>query len=67
MPPSHEWPAVMAPSRDLTSTHPSYALEVHIRGVMHLQVEKLPPRVTTVLTAVVSSLVTWLTTHGLHW
>jgi hypothetical protein len=57
----------MAPVRDLTSEQPSYALEVHIRGVMHLQVERLPPRVTTVLTAVVSSLVTWLTTHGLHW
>lgn len=57
----------MAPSRYLTSEHPPYALEVHIRSVMHLQVERLPPRVATVLTAVVSSLVTWLTTHGLHW
>jgi hypothetical protein len=44
-----------------------YALELHIRGVMHLQIERLPPKITTVLTAVASSLITWLTAHGLHW
>lgn len=56
-----------APTRRAGSDLRSYALEVHIRGVLHIQVERLPPAVATVLTAVTSSIVTWLTARGLHW
>jgi hypothetical protein len=59
--------AVMTPTRGAAGNHPSYALEVHIRGVIHIQVERLPPVITTALTAVTSSVITWLAAHGLHW
>lgn len=48
------------------STEPSYALELHVRGVIHVQVERLPPVIGTLITSIVSALVTWLATGGVH-
>jgi hypothetical protein len=45
---------------------PSYALELHVRGVIHVQVERLPPVVGAVAASAVSVVATWLTTVGIH-
>jgi len=45
---------------------PSYALELHVRGVIHIQVERLPPVITTLITSVVSAIAAWLATGGIH-
>ena len=48
------------------STEPSYALELHVRGVIHVQVERLPPVIGTLLMSIVSAIATWLATLGIH-
>ena len=53
-------------SKGKNSTESSYALELHVRGVIHVQVERLPPVIGTLLTSIVSALVTWLATVGVH-
>lgn len=45
---------------------PSYALELHVRGVIHVQVERLPAVLGTLTTSAVSAIVTWLATTGIH-
>jgi hypothetical protein len=40
----------------------SYALEVHVRGVIHIQVERLPPVIGTLIASAVSALMAWLAT-----
>jgi hypothetical protein len=45
---------------------PSYAIELHVRGVIHVQVERLPPVIATLITTAVTSLLTWLTAVGVH-
>ncbi len=44
----------------------SYAVELHIRGVIHIQVERVPPLILTLLTTAVSSLLTWVATLGVR-
>jgi hypothetical protein len=53
-------------SKGKNSAEPSYALELHVRGVIHVQVERLPPVMGTLLTSIVSATVTWLPTVGIH-
>lgn len=43
-----------------------YALELHVRGVIHIQVERLPPVIGTLITSVVSALMAWLAAGGIH-
>jgi len=40
-----------------------YALELHVRGLVHLQIERLPPVVVTATSAIISAFITWLTTR----
>jgi hypothetical protein len=58
--------AVSVDSKGKNSAERSYALELHVRGVIHVQVERLPPVIGTLLTSVVSVTVTWLATVGIH-
>lgn len=44
----------------------SYALELHVRGVIHIQVERLPPVIGTLITSAGSALIAWLATGGIH-
>jgi hypothetical protein len=44
----------------------SYAVEIHIRGVIHVQVERVPPLVLTLLATAVPSLLAWLATLGIR-
>lgn len=44
----------------------SYALELHVRGVIHIQVERLPPVIGTLITPAVSALMAWLATGCVH-
>lgn len=53
-------------SKGKNSAEPSYALELHVRGVIHVQIERLPPVIGTLITSIVSALVTWLATVGIH-
>ena len=55
-----------ADSKGKNSAEPSYALELHVRGVIHVQVERLPPLMGTLLTSIVSAIVAWLATVGIH-
>ena len=55
-----------ADSKGKNSAAPSYALELHVRGVIHVQVERLPPAKGTLVTSIVSAIVTWLATVGIH-
>ena len=55
-----------ADSKGKDSAEPPYALELHVRGVIHIQVERLPPVLGTLLTSIVSAIVTWLATVGIH-
>jgi hypothetical protein len=48
------------------SAEQSYALELHIRGVIHVQVERLPPVLGTLIASSVSVIATWLATVGIH-
>jgi hypothetical protein len=57
---------VSADSKGKNPAEPSYALELHIRGVIHVQVERLPPVMGTLLMSIVSAIVTWLATVGIH-
>lgn len=43
-----------------------YALELHIRGIIHIQVERLHPVIGTLVTSVVSALMAWLAAGGVH-
>jgi hypothetical protein len=43
-----------------------YALELHVRGVIHIQVERLPPVIGALVTSVVSALMAWLAAGGVH-
>jgi hypothetical protein len=43
-----------------------YALELHVRGVIHMQVERLPPVIGTLITSGVSALIAWLATGCFH-
>ena len=43
-----------------------YALELHVRGVIHIQVEQLPPVIGTLITSAVSALIAWLATGCFH-
>ncbi len=42
---------------------PSYALELHIRGLLHLQIERLPRWLLPTVNTVLSALSTWLLTR----
>jgi hypothetical protein len=42
---------------------PSYALELHIRGLLHVQIERLPRWLLSTVNTVVSALCTWLLTR----
>ena len=53
-------------SKGKDSAEPSYALELHVRGVIHVQLERLPPVTGTLLTSIVSAIATWLATVGIH-
>ena len=53
-------------SKGKNSAGPSYALELHVRGVIHVQVERLPPVIGTLLMSIVSAIATWLATVGIH-
>ena len=53
-------------SKGKNSAEPSYALELHVRGVIHVQVERLPPVIGTLLMSIVSAIATWLATVGIH-
>ncbi len=44
----------------------SYAVEIHIRGIIHVQVERVPPLVLTLLATAVPSLLAWLATLGIR-
>jgi hypothetical protein len=57
---------VSAHSKGKNPSEPSYALELHVRGVIHVQVERLPPVIGTVLMSIGSAIVTWLATAGVH-
>jgi hypothetical protein len=57
---------VRVESKSKNSARLSYALELHVRGVIHIQVERLPPVMGTLLTSIVSAIVTWLATVGIH-
>jgi hypothetical protein len=57
---------VSADRKGKNSAEPSYALELHVRGVIHVQVERLPPVMGTLLTSIVSATATWLATVGIH-
>jgi hypothetical protein len=46
---------VSVDSKGKNSAEPSYALELHVRGVIHVQVERLPPVMGTLLTSIVSA------------
>jgi hypothetical protein len=48
------------------AAEPTYALELHVRGVIHVQVERLPVVLGTLITSVASAIVTWLATAGIH-
>jgi hypothetical protein len=53
-------------SRGKDSAEPSYAVELHVRGVIHVQIERLPPMIGTLLMSIVSAIATWLATAGIH-
>ena len=53
-------------SKGKNSAERSYALELHVRGVIHIQVVRLPPVMGTLLTSILSAIVTWLATVGIH-
>jgi hypothetical protein len=57
---------VSVDSKGKNSAEPSYALELHVRGVIHVQVERLPPVIGTLLMSIVSAIATWLATVGIH-
>jgi hypothetical protein len=57
---------VSVDNKNKNSAKPSYALELHVRGVIQVQVERLPPVMGTLLTSIVSAIVTWLATVGIH-
>jgi len=57
---------VSVDSKGKNSADPSYALELHVRGVIHVQVERLPPVIGTLLMSIVSAMATWLATVGIH-
>lgn len=42
---------------------PSYALELHIPGLLHLQIERLPRWLLPTASAALSALSTWLLTR----
>ncbi|MCW2935800.1 MAG: hypothetical protein JWM19_6762 [Actinomycetia bacterium] len=56
----------MAAGRGVPTRTQYYALEMHIRGVIHIQVERLPPVIATLITSAMSVLLTWLATAGIH-
>jgi hypothetical protein len=56
----------MAADKGKATGEPFYALELHVRGVIHIQIEKLPPVIGTLITSAVSALLTWLATVGVH-
>jgi hypothetical protein len=56
---------VSADSRKNARKSP-YALELHVRGVIHIQVERLPPVIGALVTSVVSALMAWLAAGGVH-
>jgi hypothetical protein len=43
-----------------------YALELHVRGVIHIQAERLPPVIGTLVTSVISAIMAWLAAGGVH-
>jgi hypothetical protein len=43
-----------------------YALELHVRGVIHIQAERLPPVIGTLVTSVLSAIMAWLAAGGVH-
>lgn len=53
-------------SKGKSQTEPSYALELHIRDVIHVQIERLPPVIGTLLMSIVSAIATWLAAVGIH-
>jgi hypothetical protein len=53
-------------SRNKSAGESSYALELHVRGVIHIQVERLPPVIGTLITSAASALVAWLATGCAH-
>jgi hypothetical protein len=57
---------VSVDSKAKDKAEPSYALELHVRGVIHVQVERLPAAMWTLLTSIASAIVTWLATAGIH-
>jgi hypothetical protein len=57
---------VSAGNKVKNSAEPSYALELYIRGVIHVQVERLPPVMGALFMPIVSSVVTWLAAVGIH-
>jgi len=43
-----------------------YALELHVRGIIHIQVERLPPVIGALITSVISAFMAWLAAGGVH-
>lgn len=41
----------------------SHALEVHVRGVLHIQIERMPRWLWPMMMSAVSALSTWLATR----
>ena len=48
------------------SAEPSYALKLHVRGVIHVQVERVHWVVGPLLTSIASAIVTLLAAAGIH-
>jgi hypothetical protein len=49
-----------------SSAEQSYALELHVRGVIHVQIERLPPVLGTLIASSISVIATWLATVAIH-
>jgi len=56
-----EWSMVSATSKG--DSDPSYALELHIRGLLHLQIEHLPRWLFPTVNTVLFALSAWLLTR----
>jgi len=43
-----------------------YAVEIHVRGVIHIQIERMPPALIAVMTSAGTAVLGWLTAHVVH-
>jgi hypothetical protein len=56
----------MSADSSKTARKTRYALELHVRGIIHIQVERLPPVIGTLITSVASAFLAWLAAGGVH-